>query len=358
MRDPAAHDQEALGSCFPLRPAFLPIADLISAIQKFIFLKYYAVDMNLFDQFLTSLSSVVLTLSPFGSNVIPQEALTSVGGSSVPGLNHYLEGPIFRPPGGDDGNPFTCNYTLMGSGWRSCSDAEDRSCWLTNDKGGLFDIKTDYEKLAPVGIQRNYTLVITDESYNADGLDFKEAKLFNKTYPGPWIQACWGDTVQVTVINKMRHNGTSIHWHGIRQNQTMDMDGVNGLTQCPIAPGDNLVYKWKATQYGSTWYHSHYSIQYADGLVGPLVCSLFFLHCNLESSILPMLTYCQTIYGPSSGNYDEAADTPLLMTDWGEFGHIFPLLASAVENILPFPQYLYTEDNIGRRSQQWVRSSL
>ena len=66
-------------------------------------------------------------------------------------------------------------------------------------------------------------------------------------------------------------NGTSIHWHGIRQLNTMHMDGVNGLTQCPLAPGDSFKYSFKALQYGSSWYHSHYSVQYADGLLGPLV---------------------------------------------------------------------------------------
>lgn len=65
--------------------------------------------------------------------------------------------------------------------------------------------------------------------------------------------------------------GTSIHWHGIRQNRTFGMDGVNGITQCPIAPGDSFTYSFKAVQYGTSWYHSHYSVQYADGLQGPLV---------------------------------------------------------------------------------------
>lgn len=51
----------------------------------------------------------------------------------------------------------------------------------------------------------------------------------------------------------------------------MHMDGVNGLTQCPIAPGDSFTYTWKAMQYGSAWYHSHYSVQYADGALGPMV---------------------------------------------------------------------------------------
>lgn len=94
------------------------------------------------------------------------------------------------------------------------------------------------------------------------------------------------------VNNKMKFNGTAIHWHGIRQLGTMHMDGVPGITQCPIAPGESFTYEFKATQYGSAWYHSHYSVQYADGLLGPL-----------------------TIYGPHSAHWDEAK-YPILMTDW------------------------------------------
>ena len=94
------------------------------------------------------------------------------------------------------------------------------------------------------------------------------------------------------MLNHLPYNGTTVHWHGIRQNGTLEMDGVNAVTQCPIAPGDHFTYRFKAIQYGTSWYHSHYSLQYGDGLVGPL-----------------------TIHGPSSANYDEARD-PILMTDW------------------------------------------
>ena len=60
------------------------------------------------------------------------------------------------------------------------------------------------------------------------------------------------------------------------------MDGVNGVTQCPIAPGDYFNYTWRAMQYGSSWYHSHYSVQYADGANGPLVSLLLpFFHLSL-----------------------------------------------------------------------------
>ena len=41
---------------------------------------------------------------------------------------------------------------------------------------------------------------------------------------------------------------TSIHWHGIRQLNNNIADGVNGITECPLAPGDTKVYTFKATQ--------------------------------------------------------------------------------------------------------------
>lgn len=98
--------------------------------------------------------------------------------------------------------------------------------------------------------------------------------------------------LEITVKNKLLYNGTTVHWHGIRQLNSFESDGVNAITQCPIATGDHFVYRFKALQYGSTWYHSHYSLQYSDGLLGPL-----------------------TIHGPSTANYDRPVD-PILMTDW------------------------------------------
>jgi FtsP/CotA-like multicopper oxidase with cupredoxin domain len=86
-----------------------------------------------------------------------------------------------------------------------------------------------------------------------------------------------GDKLNITVVNKLKYNGTSVHWHGIRQLLSNPSDGVNGITQCAIAPGDSYSYVWNATQYGSTWYHSHYSSQYADGVQGPIVRSFFSL---------------------------------------------------------------------------------
>lgn len=80
-------------------------------------------------------------------------------------------------------------------GWEPCSTPTDRKCWLKRTSDGKqFDIFTNYEEEMPIGVTRYYELELEAGSYDADGMDFPFAKLFNDQYPGPWIQACWGDT--------------------------------------------------------------------------------------------------------------------------------------------------------------------
>lgn len=79
----------------------------------------------------------------------------------------------------------------------------------------------------------------------ADGYT-RYVQAFNGTIPGPAIIADWGDDVIVHVTNNMEYNGTTVHWHGIRQLNNSQYDGVPGVTQCPIAPGDTLTYKFHA----------------------------------------------------------------------------------------------------------------
>lgn len=107
-------------------------------------------------------------------------------------------------------------------------------------------------------------------------------QLINGQYPGPTIRAKWGDTIVVNVKNSMKDNGTGIHWHGIRQLNSCQQDGVPGVTECPIAPGKTRQYRFRATQFGTTWYHSHWSAQYGDGVLGTMI-----------------------IDGPATANYDE-----------------------------------------------------
>jgi len=92
------------------------------------------------------------------------------------------------------------------------------------------------------GVTRYYTFTLTPGIANADGVD-RDVLLINGQFPGPTIEANWGDYIEVTVHNQLGNEGTSIHWHGLRQSQTPWMDGVPSLSQCPIAPGASFTYR-------------------------------------------------------------------------------------------------------------------
>ncbi|KAF2675871.1 multicopper oxidase [Lentithecium fluviatile CBS 122367] len=176
-------------------------------------------------------------------------------------------------------------------GWQFCNAADKRECWVRDKNGKEYNIKSDYEDEVPEGTSREYSLEVTEATISPDGYP-KLAQLINGIYPGPLIEACWGDTVTVKVKNLNRNNGTTIHWHGLRMFGENHMDGVNGVTQCPIADQDEFTYKFRLRQYGPTWYHSHYSSQYSDGVAAPFL-----------------------VHGPSSANYTDQW-TPIIVADW------------------------------------------
>lgn len=89
------------------------------------------------------------------------------------------------------------------------------------------------------------------------------------TVPGPVLRWRQGDTVAVNVTNTLRHEDTSIHWHGIRL--PSEMDGVPGLSFTGIKPGETFTYRFRLHQSGTYWYHSHSGMQEAQGLYGAVV---------------------------------------------------------------------------------------
>ena len=83
-----------------------------------------------------------------------------------------------------------------------------------------------------------------------------------------------------------------MHWHGIRQLNTNLQDGVNGVTECPIPPGSSRVYKFLAQQYGTTWYHSHFSAQYGNGVVGTIqINGPASLNYDIDLGAFPVTDY-------------------------------------------------------------------
>jgi iron transport multicopper oxidase len=123
---------------------------------------------------------------------------------------------------------------------------------------------------AVYGIVRHYSFTNTRGPIGS--VQSATRVLVNGQSPGPAIVANVGDVVQVTVTNKINTGEvTTIHWHGIQQRGTPYNDGVIGVTQCPIATNQSMVYRFIVDQPGTYWYHGHVNQQYIDGLYGPLI---------------------------------------------------------------------------------------
>jgi len=95
---------------------------------------------------------------------------------------------------------------------------------------------------------------------------------YNGTSPGPTLEAVEGDRVRIYVTNRLPEH-TSIHWHGLLL--PSGMDGVSGLTQPAIQPGETFVYEFTLQQHGTHMYHPHADemVQLAMGMMG-----LFIIH--------------------------------------------------------------------------------
>jgi len=93
---------------------------------------------------------------------------------------------------------------------------------------------------------------------------------YNGRVHGPTIEAVEGDRVRVYVTNKLLAP-TTVHWHGIFLPN--GMDGVGGLNQRTIAPGETFRYEWTFKQHGTFMYHSHHDemTQMAMGMMGMIV---------------------------------------------------------------------------------------
>ena len=95
---------------------------------------------------------------------------------------------------------------------------------------------------------------------------------YNGRVHGPVIEAVEGDRVRIYVTNRLPAP-TSAHWHGVLLPN--GMDGVGGLTQKAIQPGETFKYEFTLRQSGTAMYHSHHDemTQIGLGMTG-----LFVIH--------------------------------------------------------------------------------
>ncbi|PRH83363.1 copper oxidase [Arenimonas caeni] len=93
---------------------------------------------------------------------------------------------------------------------------------------------------------------------------------YNGSTPGPTIEATEGDRIRIFVTNRLRE-ATTIHWHGLIL--PSGMDGVGGLNQPQIKPGETFAYEFTLKQHGTHMYHPHADemVQMAMGMMGLLI---------------------------------------------------------------------------------------
>jgi FtsP/CotA-like multicopper oxidase with cupredoxin domain len=93
---------------------------------------------------------------------------------------------------------------------------------------------------------------------------------YDGTVPGPTLRVRQGKPIRIVVENRLDQD-TTVHWHGIRVPNAMD--GVPGLTQPPIKPGESFTYEFTPPDAGTYWYHPHSNSieQLGRGLAGTLI---------------------------------------------------------------------------------------
>ncbi|MEV8374150.1 multicopper oxidase family protein [Kribbella sp. NPDC056861] len=134
---------------------------------------------------------------------------------------------------------------------------------------GVGELKPVADRAADVSVR----LVARSERFEIPGRGSMAGYTLNHTSPGPQITAKQGDLVEVTLVNESVPDGMTLHWHGV--DVPAAEDGVAGVTQDAVLPGQTFTYRFVAVDAGTYWYHSHQVSheQVKKGLYGVLVIS-------------------------------------------------------------------------------------
>jgi hypothetical protein len=165
---------------------------------------------------------------------------------------------------------------MMGSGSETMSDMDmggGHSMEPISSEGVLPASETlggqplDYELVDGVKV---FTLTAEPVLWTLTDGAVATAWTYNGTVPGPMIRVTEGDRVRINFTNNLPE-ATTIHWHGIYVPN--EMDGVAGVTQEAIQPGESFVYEFEARPAGTFMYHSHFDsdVQVGIGLYAPFI---------------------------------------------------------------------------------------
>ncbi|MEX2217542.1 MAG: copper oxidase [Phycisphaerales bacterium] len=156
---------------------------------------------------------------------------------------------------------------------------------------------------------------------------------YNGGVHGPVIEAVEGDRVRIFVTNRLQAP-TTVHWHGVLL--PSGMDGVGGLSQKAILPGETFVYEFTLRQHGTLMYHSHHDemTQIGMGLTG-----LFVIHPRSPRGPRPDRDFAILLHewkidaGAARPDPNEMTDFNILTMNAKVFPGTRPLVAKLGERV-------------------------
>ncbi|MER7786517.1 multicopper oxidase domain-containing protein, partial [Streptomyces albidoflavus] len=97
-----------------------------------------------------------------------------------------------------------------------------------------------------------------------------DAWTFNGSVPGSQIRVMQGEKVKINLKNELA-DPVTIHWHGLVLPN--NMDGIPGVTQNAVQPGETFTYEFTPQTPGTYMYHTHQDgvNQLDKGLYGALI---------------------------------------------------------------------------------------
>jgi len=155
---------------------------------------------------------------------------------------------------------------------------------------------------------------------------------FNGGVHGPTIEAVEGDRIRIYVTNRLP-TSHSVHWHGLLLPN--GMDGVGGLNQPVIRPGETFKYEFTLRQHGTHMYHSHHDemTQMALGSIGLFVIHPRFPKARPDRDFVLLISEWQIKVGTSRPNPNEMLDFNVFTFNAKAFPGTAPLVAKLGDRV-------------------------
>ncbi|RXM39172.1 copper oxidase [Chryseobacterium sp. CH21] len=135
------------------------------------------------------------------------------------------------------------------------------------EEGSVLKRNSENGRITFGGKTVRYDLYVRDTIVNFTGKN-RRAIAINGKLQAPTLYFTEGDTAEIYLHNMLKEN-TGLHWHGVILPN--EQDGVPYLTTKPVKPGETHLYKFRISQNGTYWYHSHEALQEQIGMNGILV---------------------------------------------------------------------------------------